>query len=192
MFLTHLILLPCTCEGLAVWILCPVLMFTVFLWLPCWTFEQPLSAFLFLWHNLSNLFFCLAKVLWCLDSLLIFIKFLHSSISSLTSLSSSWKIHVSLCSLSLLRVLFMDLILSFKRALSAFLIIYFPLGVLMVLLSLILTGIRSWLRHLKENLQWFEKCAILFSIFSHHLNVSTFSLPYSLLICKCRLLILFW
>ena len=77
----------------------------------------------------------------------------------------------------------MDLILSFKRVLSTFLIISFPLGVLMVLLSLILTGIRSWLRHLRENLWWLEKSAILFSIFSHQLNVSTFSLSYSLLIC---------
>ena len=61
----------------------------------------------------------------------------------------------------------MDLIVSFKRALSAFLIICFPLGlgVLMVLLSLIHTEIRSRLTHLRENLQWFEKSAIFFSIF---------------------------
>ena len=61
----------------------------------------------------------------------------------------------------------MDLILLFKRALSTFLTICFPLGVLMVLLSLILTGIRSWLRHLRENLQWFEKLpsySLFFSI----------------------------
>ena len=48
--------------------------------------------------------------------------------------------------------LFIDLILSFRRALSAFLIICLPLGVFTLLLSLTLTGIRSLLRHLRENL----------------------------------------
>ena len=61
--------------------------------------------------------------------------------------------------------LFIDLILSFRSALLAFLIIYLPLGVFTLLLSLTLTGIRSSLRHLRENLLWFEKSAILYSNF---------------------------
>ena len=64
-------------------------------------------------------------------------------------------------------VLFTDLTLSFNRALSTFLIIWWPLGVLIELLSLILTGILSSLKHLKVNLLWLEKSTILLSIFSH-------------------------
>ena len=61
----------------------------------------------------------------------------------------------------------MDLILSLRRPLSAFLINCLPLGVVILLLSLTLTGIRSLLRHLKENLLWFEKSAILYSIIEY-------------------------
>ena len=46
--------------------------------------------------------------------------------------------------------LLIDLILSFRSALSALLIIYLAFGVLMILLSLTLVGITSLLRHLRE------------------------------------------
>ena len=46
--------------------------------------------------------------------------------------------------------LLMDLILSLRSALSAFLIIYLAFGVLMVVFNLTLVGITSLLRHLRE------------------------------------------
>ena len=91
----------------------------------------------------------------------------HSSILSPSNTSFSCSIHVSDWIFNMATVLFTDLTLSFNKALSSFLMIWQPLGVLIELLSLILTGIMSSLKHLKVNLLWFEKSAILFSIFSH-------------------------
>ena len=104
------------------------------------------------WHNLLNLDNWHSNVFRCLDSLLILIKLVHSSIFSLSNLFSRVFLHVSHWKISVMMELFIDLILSLSRALSAFLIIYFLLGVLILLLSLTLTGITPLLRHLREKL----------------------------------------
>ena len=75
---------------------------------------------------------------------------------SLSNTFSKVLIHVSCCILNMMRELLMDLTLSFNNALSAFLTMYLPLGVLMLLFSLTLTGLMSLLRHLRENLWWFQ------------------------------------
>ena len=59
-------------------------------------------------------------------------------------------------------VLLMVLTLSFSKAFSVFLMILKALGVLMLPLSLKLTGMMLLSRHLNENLLWFLKSAILF------------------------------
>ena len=130
-------------------------------------------------HNLSNFETCHSRVFRCLISLFSLINLSHWSMISLSKLSFSCFIHVSLCMVNMARELLMDLTLSFRSAISAFLIICLPLGVFILLFSLILTGIRPSLRHLRENLLWFEKSAILSSNFSQHRKVSTFSCPYS-------------
>ena len=154
-------------------------------------FEQPPSLFLFFWHNLSNLDFCLSRVLKCLDSLFSLMNHVHSSIMSLSNVLFRCSIHVSVWMFNMAMVLFTDLTLSFNRAISAFLIIWWPLGVLIELMSLILTSIMSSIRHLKVNLLLLGKTAILFTNFSHWQKIFTFSSPYSLLICIWILLILF-
>ena len=120
----------------------------------------------FLWHNLSNFETCHSKVFKSLTSLLSLINLSHLSIVSLSRMSFNWFIHVSFCMVNMARELFIDLTLSFISAISAFLMICLPLGVFMLLFSLTLTGIRPSLRHLRENLLWFEKSAILYSNFS--------------------------
>ena len=154
---------------------------------------SPLILFFFFFfcYNHSNLSNCLSSVLMCLDSLLRLMNFTHSSMVLSSKQFFSWSIHVSFCIFNMLIVLFIDLILSFSKDLSALLIIYKPLGVLMLLFNLMLTGITSWFKHISENLLWFCKLAILPSIFSHCQNNLTFSIPYSDLICICRFLILF-
>ena len=154
-------------------------------------FEWPPSLFLLFWHNLSNLDFCLSRVLKCLDSLFSFINHVHSSILSLSSTIFSCSIHVSDWIFNMAMVLFTNLTLSFNRALSAFLMIWQPLCIFIELVSLILTSIMTSLKHLKVNLLWLEKSAILFSIFTHQQRILTFSSPYSLLICIWILLIVF-
>ena len=62
-------------------------------WLPCRSFEQPP---LFLWHNQLNLFTCLVWVLMCLDSLLVLMNTIHSSMESLSKMPFSQFIHVSI------------------------------------------------------------------------------------------------
>ena len=151
-------------------------------------FEQPP---VFLWHNQLYLAVCLSRVLLCLASLLSFINLVHSSMISLFMMPPSLFIHVSCYNSNMLMVLFMDLILSLKKALSALLMILQPFGVLMLLFSLILTGIRSTLRHLSKNLLQLWKSAILHSNLSHCQNNLTFSIPYSDLICRWMFLILF-
>ena len=91
MFLTQVLLL------LVVWLVessfflssLLVLLFTFLSCSPCLMLEQPPLVFLFLWHNLSNLFLCQFKVFRCLASLLVIINFSHSSVFSLSSVSSS-------------------------------------------------------------------------------------------------------
>ena len=90
--------------------------------------------------------------------------FLPISLSMMVSWNSL--IHVSLFYMSNSRVLFIDLMHSFRSCFSALLIICKPLDVITLVLSLILTGITSDLRHFKVNLRWFAKSAIFFSKFS--------------------------
>ena len=58
---------------------------------------------------------------------------------SLQKVSKRLFIHVSLSSFIMVMVLFIDLILSFSKALSTFLVISLALGVVMVLFNLTLT-----------------------------------------------------
>ena len=79
-------------------------------------------------------------------------NWVHSSMLSLSNVFNRCSIHVYVWIFSMVMVLFTDVTLSFNKALSVFLIIWLPLGVLIELLSLILTGIMSSLMHLKVNL----------------------------------------
>ena len=151
------------------------------LWLPSWppcnvVWSPSLTFSLF--KSLSNFNFCLSKVLRCWCSLSTYINSLHLS----TSLS--WFIHVSLKSLTMFRVLLIDLILLFIKALSALLTIWRPLGVLIFLCRHILTGTSPLERHLRVNLLWLAKSAIFLSYFSHCRKIFTLSLPYSVLVSK--------
>ena len=203
MFLTHMLLLlllsllllvlspAVSAESVCVVSLSDMMFLHVWPWLPSCMFEWPPSLFLFFWHNLSNLDFCLSRVLKCLDSLYSLMNCVHCSILSLSNVLFRCSVHVSIWIFNMAMVLFTNLTVLFNRALSAFLMIWWPLGVLIELLSLILTGIMSSPRHLKVNLLWLEKSTILFSIFSHQWKIFTFFSPYSLLICIWILLILF-
>ena len=129
-------------------------MYQLLLWymyLCMFWFEQPPlftgSSFLINWSNFA---FCLSDVLWCLSSFILTIILSHSSMVSLSntlfrSLLHAWHWHSSIS-----MVLFMVLILSFNNALSVFLMILMALGVLMLLLSLKLTGMMLLSRHLKR------------------------------------------
>ena len=136
--------------------------------------------------------FCLVITLWCLHSMTLLIKSWHSFIILLCpNLSSSWWTIEFLSYMYISKELLIDLIRSFSNFLSVFLIISRPLIVLMLVLSLILTGMTSLFRHLNENLLWFRKSAIFFSIFSHCRKRKTLSSPNSSFNWKCRFLILF-
>ena len=112
-------------------------------------------------HNLSYFDFCLSRVLKCLDSLFSFINRVHPSILSLSSTSFSCSIHVSDWIFNMAMVLFTNLTLSFSRAFSAFLMIWWPLGVLIELLSLILTGKVGEIRFTKVKQRQLNKYNIL-------------------------------
>ena len=111
----------------------------------CSLFEQTLVFFC----KASNFCFSLCITLLCQHSMTLFIKILHSpkvfwssSLSKMVSFNSC--MHVSLFIMNNSNVLFMDLICSLSNFLSAFLIIWRPLDVLTLVLSLILTGIASF------------------------------------------------
>ena len=127
----------------------------------------------------------------CLDSLIQLMNFTHSSMVSLSKMLLSWFLHVSLWIPNMVMVLFINLILSFNTALSIFLIILQPVGVLMLFLSLILTGIIPTLGYLSKNL-CFGMSTILHSNFSHCWNNLTFSISYSDLICRWMFFILLY
>ena len=158
------------------------------MWLPCKPF--CLSSFMcFCCRSLLNFSFCLLRVLkWCL-SLPTSMKSSHLSIHSLLNTLLKSSLHVSLRAFSMFRVLFIDLTLSLSKDLSAFLIIWSPLGVLIFCFRHILTGTRSSARHLRVNLRWLEKSAIFLSYFSHQQNFLTLSLSYSLFV---GLLVCWW
>ena len=156
--------------------------------LPCCWFQQPPVC---LCHNKLNFLICLSKVLLCLLFLLRHMNLWHSSITSIPIQLPRLFIHVSICHLNMVIVLLIDLILSFISILSAFLTMYIPFGVLTVVLSFTLTGVRPLLRHLSVNLLWFWKSAIFISNFSHHLWNLTLSYPYSDINLVWMLLILF-
>ena len=151
-------------------------------------FEWPPLFFI---YNLSNLAFWQSKVFNYLASLVLLINTLLSSMTSWSNTLESLFINVPLCHCSISNVLLIVLILSFRRALLAFFKMFKPLGVLILLSNLMVTGIVSLPRHHNENILWFLKLAILFSIFSNIWRSLTLSCPYSCQICKCMFLILF-
>ena len=75
---------------------------------------------------------------------------------SLEKMSKRLFIHVSLSLVVMAMVLFIDLILLFNKALSAFLVISLPLGVAILLFNLTLTGIRTSFKHLCKKSYDFE------------------------------------
>ena len=144
-FLTHLFLSSVSVSLISLFWELPI--FTWFEWPPSFHCIKP-----------SNLAFCLLITLLCLYSLTLTIKILHSSRILWSSFSNNISFtlfeHVSLFNMSSSIVLVIDLMHSFKSCFSAFLIIWIPLGVFIFVLSLTLTGIASFLRHLIVNLRW--------------------------------------
>ena len=131
------------------------------------------------------------KTLLCLASVTFLISFWHSSIVFLSITSLRWWIQASFWYMYHSSVLLTDLIHSFTNCLQAILIIWHPVGVLMVLFNLTLTGMTSNFRHLNENLLWLQIYASFFSISSHFQSLITLSSANSFNICRCRFLFLF-
>ena len=90
--------------------------------------------------------------------------------------------HVSLSCVQASMVLFMDLTHSFINCLSTYLKIFTLPGVLMLLFSLRLVGVKFLLKHLRVNLLSLLKMTIFFSRCSHLLKMATFLFPNSVLI----------
>ena len=157
-----------------------VFLLLCYLYLGMFGFEQPPlftgSSFLI---NLSNFAFCLISILWCLSCLILTIILSHSAMVSQSSTLFSSLLHVWHWHSSISVVLLMVLILPFNNALSVFLVILMALGVLILLLSLKLTGMLLS-RHLRVNLLWFLKSAIFFLLLSHFCQCFTLSWLYSL------------
>ena len=128
----------------------PAFSVVVHVWLPC-VFEPPLLE-LFLFHNRSSFFIFMFMILEYYASLLVLMKFWHSFRTSSVIIFSRSVLHVSSWWLNMYMELLIDQILLFSKTFSALLIIYWPLGVSMLLLSLMLTSMTSSERHLRENL----------------------------------------
>ena len=79
-----------------------------------------------------------------------FINLAHSSMISLGKMAKRVFIHVSLLLVAMAMVLYIVIILSFKKALSTFLVIILALGVLTLLLNWILLYFKGW--HTIKNL----------------------------------------
>ena len=126
-FLTQVFSLLFSCAWLVLFCLVGLLLFPS--WPPCNAVWLP-SLTCCLSKSLLNFSFCLFRVLRCCFSLPTFIKSLHLSIHSLLKTLLSWSIHVSLWDFNMFRVLLIDLTLSLGNDLSALLIIWIPLGVL--------------------------------------------------------------
>ena len=67
-------------------------------------------------------------------------------------MDASWVLHISLCLLLLSMKLLIDVTLACKRSLSTFLMIFLAFSVLIVVFSLILTGVIPLLIHLSLNI----------------------------------------
>ena len=120
----------------------------LFEWPPCFHYNKA-----------SNFAFCLLITLWCLHSMTLFIKVLHSSkvtwSSSLDNILFHFSIHVILFNMSNSSMLLIDLMCSLSSCFSAFLIIWMPLDICTLVLSLTFTDIISHFRHLIVNHRWF-------------------------------------
>ena len=102
-----------------------------------------------------NLFICLCLTLINLISLTLFMKSWHSPNLSAKMIEASLALHSSICLLTLSKMLLMALTLACSKSFSAFLIIYLALEVSKVDFNLMLTGINSLCRHLREKILWF-------------------------------------
>ena len=102
-----------------------------------------------------NLFNCLCLTLMNLISLTLFMKPWHSASLSAEMIEASLDPHSSVCIATWSKMLLMALTLACNKSFSAFLIICLALEVVKVDLSLMLTGIKSLCRHLREKILQF-------------------------------------
>ena len=145
--------------------------YTAILWviiLPL-LFEWPSFVCL---HNLLNLFFCLSKILTCLDSLTLLMISLHSLYNS-SSITSFKVIHTCIPLFSAKVNGTVDGPHSFIHQLFlSFLNNYSSPGWFMLFFTLILVGVMFWLKHLRVDLLWFCK-SVIFSSFFHFMDRDT-------------------
>ena len=111
----------------------------------------PSFLFTKFWNFLIFLFLTLLNLV----SPTLSMKPWHYLSLSVKMIDASWDLHCSSCMATLLRMLFMLLILAWINSLSTFLIIFLALVVFKVDFSLRLTGTNSLCRHLKVNIIWF-------------------------------------
>ena len=137
-----------------------------------------------------NLFNCLCLTLMNLISLTLFMKPWHSASLSAEMIEASLDLHSSVYLATWSKMLLMALTLACSKSFSAFLIICLALEVVKVDLSLMLTGIKSLCRHLREKILWFLQSEVLSHNLSHSLNKCLASIPYSCNNIRCRFLIL--
>ena len=109
----------------------------------------------FLVTKILNLFNCLCLTLVNLISLTLFMKSWHSLSLSAEMIEASLALHSSVCFATWSKMLLMALTLACSKSFSAFLMICLALEVVRVDFSLMLTGINSLCRHLREKILWF-------------------------------------
>ena len=102
-----------------------------------------------------NLFICLCLTLINLISLTLFMKSWHSPNLSAEMIEASLALHSSICLPTWSKMLLMALTLACSKPFSAFLIICLALEVAKVDFNVMLTGINSLCRHLREKILWF-------------------------------------
>ena len=132
-------------------------------------------------HNLLNFVIQHSKGVWCLASFTLHINAWHSLKFAYLS---PWIAFLHMCLFLTHKVLWCYLIVlihSFISCFSAFLITLELLGVLIVFISLRLTAVIPFLKHLRINLLWFLKSVIFLTRFSHFHSSNTISLPNSFL-----------
>ena len=102
-----------------------------------------------------NLFICLCLTLINLILLTLFMRSWHSSNLSAEMIAASLALHSSICLPTWSKMLLMALTLACSKSFSAFLIICLALEVAKVVFNLMLTGVNSLCRHLREKILWF-------------------------------------
>ena len=109
----------------------------------------------FLVTKILNLFTCLCLTLLNLTSLTLFMKSWNSLKCWADIIEASWSLQSSVCLATWSKMLLMTLTLACNKSFSAFLIICLALEVVTIDFNLMLTGINSLCRHLREKILWF-------------------------------------